>query len=146
MNEHTPDAPERHDESLTTLLKDLRDESTALLREEVALAKQEMSEKVSTVGNNAAQLVAGGLIAYAGAVVLFLALAVGVYGLLIAAEVSHMTAGWLAPLIVGGVLTALGYGMVKKAISTLQHTSATPERTVESVKHNAQWAKEKVTA
>jgi hypothetical protein len=48
--------------SIPELLKDLREESTLLLREEIALAKKEISEKISSTARNATYIVAGALI------------------------------------------------------------------------------------
>lgn len=133
-------------DSIPQLLKELRDETTVLLRQEVTLAKTELNEKVSTVTSNLTQIIAGALVAYAGVVILFLALSVGLYAIFVSIDMAHLTAGWLAPLLVGGILTGVGVGLTKKAMSTLQNISAVPERTVETVKDNAKWAKEKVTA
>jgi xanthine/uracil permease len=130
--------------SATDLFKELRDEVTRLVRQEVALAKTEMSEKTSRWTRNGAYLAAGAAIAFAGFTVLLLAAAAGLYVGLVAAGLSHATAGWLAPLIVGVIVAAIGYGLIQKAISTFKHESAVPERTVQSLADNKQWVKEKV--
>jgi xanthine/uracil permease len=138
---------EHHDNgrSLTDLLKELRDETVRLFRQEVALAKTEVSDKAAKTGRNVGCLAVGGLIAYAGVLVLLMAGVVGLYVALEAAGLSNATAGWLAPLIVGGVVLAIGYGLVQKALSTLKHESLTPERTVETMQDNTNWIKEKVS-
>ena len=46
--------------SIVGLLQTLRDETTTLLRQEVALAKAEVSENISKTGKHAAALAAGG--------------------------------------------------------------------------------------
>jgi hypothetical protein len=131
--------------TLTDLLKELRDESIRLLRQEFALAKTEVSDKAVRTGRNVGYLAAGGAIAFAGALVLLFACVVGLYVALTAAGLSHATAGWLSPLIVGGIVTAIGYGFVQKALTTLKNESLTPERTVETMQDNTQWIKEKVS-
>jgi hypothetical protein len=131
--------------TLTDLLKELRDESIRLLRQEVALAKTEMSDKAARTGRNVGYLAAGGMIAYAGVLILLLAAVAGLYAALTAAGVSHMTAGWLSPLIVGGAVAVAGYAFVQKALTTLKHQSLAPERTVETMQDNTQWIKEKVS-
>ncbi len=130
--------------SLTQLIKELRAETTTLMRQEVALAKTEMSEKLSRVTRNLAYLATGGVIAMGGLIVLLLAAAAGVYVGLVAAGLTHMTAGWLAPLIVGGIAALIGYVLVQKAISTISDESLMPERTKETLKDDAEWMKEKV--
>jgi hypothetical protein len=136
----------QHDgRTLADLLKELRDESIRLFRQEINLAKTEMSEKASLAGRNVAYLATGGAIAYAGLLLVLVAAAAGLYAAFVAAGLSHMISGWLAPLIVGGVVLAIGYGLVQKAISTLRSESLTPERTVESLRDDKNWIKEKVS-
>lgn len=130
--------------SLTNLIKELRTETTTLLRQEVALAKSEMSEKVSRISRNSAYMAVGGVIAMAGLIVLLLALSAGLYVGLVAAGLSNMNAGWLAPLIVGVVTAIIGYVLIQKAISTIREESLIPERTKETLKDDTQWVKEKV--
>ncbi len=134
-----------HEPSLTDLLKELRDESIRLFRQEVALAKTEMTDKASRTGRNVAYLAVGGSVAYAGLLILLMAAVVGLYVAFISAGVSHATSGWLAPLIVGAVVAAIGYGLVQKAMSTLKHESLAPERTMETMQDNKNWIKEKVS-
>jgi len=132
--------------SFAELLKDLRDESTMLIRQEVALAKTEMSEKAATYGRNAGYLGAGGALAHAGLVVLLLGLAALLYWGLVEAGVSHMISGFLAPLIVGGIVVAIGYGLVQKALSAFKRETPVPEKTINSLKENQQWLSPKATA
>jgi xanthine/uracil permease len=131
--------------SATDLLKELRDEVTHLVRQEVALAKTELSEKASRFTRNGAYLGIGAVIAFAGLVILLFAVSAGLYVGLVAAGVSNATAGWLAPLVVGLVVAAIGYGLVQKAMNTFKHESAVPERTVQTMADNKQWIKEKVS-
>jgi hypothetical protein len=55
-----------------------------------------------------------------------------------------MTAGWLAPLIVGGIVALLGYSFVQKGLTALKHETLVPERTKESLQQDKEWLKEKV--
>jgi hypothetical protein len=140
--------PERmgDNRSFGDLLKDLRDESTMLIRQEVALAKTEMGEKAAKYGRNAGYLGAGGALAQAGLFVLLLGLTALLYAGLVELGLSHMTSGWLAPLIVGAVVALIGYGLVQKAISAFKHESPVPEKTINSLKENQQWLSHKTTA
>src|SRR4029079_1157144 len=111
---------ERKDErSIGQLLKELTQESSTLLKQEVNLAKTEMSEKAARVGANLGEVAVGGAVAFLGAIALLLA---AVYGLtaLLNKFMSLGVAAWLAPLIVGAVLAAVGYSLVKKALATLK--------------------------
>ena len=129
--------------SFVDLVRELRDESVTLVREEVALAKTEMGEKVSLVSRNAIMLVVGGAIAHLGLIFLLLAAADGLHAALIAADLPFH-GDWLAPLIVGLVVGAIGLVMVMKAKSTLANTTVVPEKTVQTLKDDKQWIQEKV--
>lgn len=139
----TTDADRR---SVVELLKDLRDESTALVRQEIALAKTELSEKGAKLGRNSAYLAVGGAVAYAGLMFLLLGLTVLLYAGLVAIGLDHWAAGILAPLIVGAVVAGIGAALVSKAISAFKHETLVPERTVETLKENSRWAQHKITA
>src|SRR5690606_18997700 len=117
---------------------------TTLMRQEVALAKTELTEKASLAGRNLGYLAVGGAVAYAGALLLVMALAAGLYVLLVATGLSHMNAGWLAPLIVGLVVAGIGYSLVQKAISTLKSESLIPERSVDSLQQDKEMIQDKM--
>lgn len=133
----------QEDRSIGQLLKELRDETTTLLRQEVDLAKTEIGEKASRVGSNLGSLALGGAVAFLGALAL---LAAVVYGLTSFLD-QFMSVGvaiWLAPLIVGIVLAAVGYSLVNKALATLRQESLTPRRTTQTLQENKEWLKSKL--
>ena len=130
--------------SLTELVKELRDEGTLLLRQEVALAKTEMSEKVDRIVPNLASMATGGGMILCGAFILLLAAVVGVYVFLTFVEVPNRHAGWIAPLVVGGIVAGIGYAMVQGAISKLKREPLAPERTIESLREDKEWVQAKV--
>lgn len=136
---------ERKDErSIGQLLKELTHESSTLLKQEVDLAKTEMSEKASRVGTNLGEVAVGGAVALLGAIALVLAAVYGL-GAILNNFLSPETASWLAPLIVGGVLAAVGYSMIKKALETLKRESLTPQKTTQSLQENKEWLKQKIS-
>jgi len=128
--------------SLSDLIKELRDESVALVREEVALAKTEMSEKASTIGRNTGLLIAGGAIAHLGLIFLLLAASYGLY-VTIGLAGLPVHALWIAPLIVGVVVGGIGLAMFSSAKHNLGNVSPVPERTKESLKEDKQWLQAK---
>jgi hypothetical protein len=68
----------RSDErSLGDLFSELTHEITTLLRQEVTLAKTELSQKAAHVGRDVGFLLAGGAVAYAGLLALVAALIIG---------------------------------------------------------------------
>ena len=119
--------------SVGQLFADLSQQMTTLVRQEVRLASTELSDKASTVGKQLAILAMGGLVAYAGI------LALVATAILALGEVIDL---WLAALIVGVVVTVVGYLLVQRAIAALQHTDLTPRQTVETLKEDMAWAKE----
>jgi hypothetical protein len=130
--------PLRDDRSLGQILRDLRDETSQLLRQEVDLAKTEMSEKMSRLGTNLGSVATGGAVLFAGALVLLAALTLGLIALF-SQFMDRDVAMWLAPLLVGGVLAFVGYGMVKKALQALKQEGIAPQRTTQSLKENKEW-------
>lgn len=130
--------------SIPMLLRELRDQAATLLRQEAALAKAEMSEKASSAGRNLGFLLFGALTAFAGFVILLMAAVAGT-----SIGLAHLGQGhnaqWLAPLIVGGLVTLIGIAFVQKAKSSLRGTSVVPERTVRTMKENQQWIASKVS-
>jgi len=127
--------PERRERSVASLLSDLARDFSLLIRQEVALAKAEASEKVGQLGMGIGMIAAGGFVAFAGLIVLMFA---GVYALALVME------AWQAALIVGGVVTLLGLILVFVGKSKLSADKLTPQRTIQSIKDDARWAKEQV--
>lgn len=135
--------PIKDERSLGQILKELTSETSTLLRQEVELAKTEMSEKATRVGTNVGALAVGGAVAFLGALALLFAL---IYGLtsLLDQFMSLRVAVWLAPLLVGLVLAGVGYSMIKKARETLRHEGIAPRKTTESLQENKEWLKAKM--
>jgi hypothetical protein len=131
------------DRSLGQILRELRDESSALLHKEVELAKAEMSEKASRVGTNVGALAVGGAVAFAGGLALLAAVITGLTSLL-SKVMSPGVAVWLAPLLVGIVLAFIGYGMINKAMDALKREKIAPTKTTESLKENKEWLKSRI--
>jgi xanthine/uracil permease len=127
----------RDERSLGDLFSDLSRETTTLVRQEVQLAKAELTQSATEAARGIGMLVAGGAVAYAG--LLFLLLAI-VYGLI--------DAGWdpwLSALVVGLVVVAIGAILVLRARESLKPANLAPRRTVETLKEDQEWAKEQIT-
>jgi uncharacterized protein YacL len=129
--------------SLAELVRELRDESILLVRQEVDLAKTEMGEKASRLGRNAATLIIGGAVAHLGLIFLLLAAVAGLE--LIFAQMDLPFHGqWLSPLIVGLIVGVVGLAMAMSAKNTLANMSVVPAKTVQTLKDDKQWIKEKI--
>ena len=125
----------REDRSIGELFGQLSQDMTLLFRQELQLARVEMSEKISQVTSNLVSVVAGGFVAYVGALALVAALILGLHE---AAEVSP----WVSALIVGAIFAVAGYVMLNRGLKELKRVDLAPRRTVETLKDDVQWAKE----
>ncbi len=129
-----PEQPQAKTErSVGELLGDLMQETTTLVRQEIALAKNEMTQKATQAGKDAGALAVGGAVAYAG----LLAIVAAIILLLVHANVTP----WVAALLVGIVVAAIGGAMVMKGLNALKHSDMAPRQTVETLKEDVQWAK-----
>jgi len=126
----------KDDRSLGELFADLARESSTLLRQEVQLAKTELSQNASRVGKDAASIAVGGLIAYAGLLAILAAVIIG----LAAAGLPW----WVAALLVGVIVAGIGYGLIQRGLTALKREDLAPRRTIGTLQEDAQWAKEQV--
>jgi hypothetical protein len=131
-----PPGPEQADlreRPFGELLKQLSEETTRLVHQELELAKAELTQKGRQAG------IGAGLFGAAGAIG-FLALA-ALTTCLILALAAAMPA-WLAALLV-----AVVYGVVAAVLAlqgrtrVRQATPPVPEQTIQTVKEDVQWAK-----
>ena len=123
----------RDDRSLGELFSELTKETSTLVRQEVNLAKVEMSDKASRAGKHIGILAAGGAVAYAG----LLAVLAGVIVLL-----DNAIPLWASALLVGAVVAVVGYLLVRRALDALKREDFAPRQTMETLKEDQQWAKE----
>jgi hypothetical protein len=115
------------------LLKQLSEETTRLVRQELELAKAEVSEKGKRAGVGAGMFGGAGVSALLGLGALTAAL--------IAALDSAM-ATWLAALISGVLWLAVAAVLALQGRNKVQEaTPPLPEQATESVKEDLQWAK-----
>jgi hypothetical protein len=123
----------RDGRSLGELFSELAQETSTLVRQEVNLAKTEMSQKASTAGKHLGVLAAGGALAYAG----LLAILAGVIALL-----NDVMPLWVAALLVGIVVAIVGYLLIRKGLDALKREDFAPRETIETLKEDQQWAKD----
>ena len=136
--------PSQPTNTLPTLLRDLRDETTTLLRQEVALAKAELKENASRMGSHAAHIAVGGFVSYAGVIVLLIGLGLLISSLLVRAGVDRDLAQWLAPTLVGAIVAIVGWGMISRAKKAMSHDTIAPKQTMETMRENKDWAQSKL--
>jgi Flp pilus assembly protein protease CpaA len=130
--------------SIPNLLRELRDETTTLLRQEVTLAKVELKDNASRLAGRAVQMAVGGFVAYAGIIVLLIGIGHLLGALFIRMGMSEDLAAWLAPAVIGLIVALIGWGMLARAKNALANDELTPRRTVDSMKENKEWAQNKL--
>ena len=133
-----PPTVPKDDRPLGSLLGDLMGDLAELVSKEIQLAKAELAEKASQAATGAASLAVGGLVAFAGLLVLLDAAVYGVAALLGDAPL------WASALIVGVVVLGVGMVLLMRGRSNLRAENLTPRRTVESLRQDAEMIKEQV--
>lgn len=118
---------------MAELVRQLSDQTTTLVRQEIELAKAEMTAKGKQVGMGAG--------AFGGAALVGL-YAVGAITACLILALSTAVAGWLAALIVGVVYAAIAgvLALVGKK-KTQAGAPPVPERAISSTKEDVEWAK-----
>jgi hypothetical protein len=122
------------EKSIGELFADLTRDSTQLIRQEVILAKTEITQKVTSAGKDAAMIAAGGFIAYVGVLTLVVAVVCGLVAL-------GLSVG-IASLIVGVVFCIAGGVIIMQGIAALKHIDPVPHQTIQTLKEDQKWAKE----
>jgi uncharacterized membrane protein YqjE len=123
----------RFDRSLGDLFSDLSLQMSDLLRQEMRLAKAELSENLAEAARHA--MMVGVSIAFGLAAVVAAAAAFAL--LLVAAGVEP----WLAAIITAAVMGLVAYVLAQSGISALRKKSIAPVETIHSLKETTQWLK-----
>jgi len=126
------------DRSLGSLFSELTRETVDLVTKEMALARSEMSQKISSAQTALASVAVGAAILLAGLFILLQAVVNGV-AMMLPPEV----APWLAPLIVGLIVALIGYMMLKGGSSKLSPNNLMPHRTMNSLRRDRQLVQER---
>jgi uncharacterized membrane protein YqjE len=130
--------------SITGLLRELRDEAVTLVQQQITLAKVELEENITRLGGHVAKIAIGGVVTLIGAVVLFIGVGQLLGVILESAGLSEDVAQWLGPVIVGLIVAGSGWALLAKAKKAFAHDSVTPRKTVETLKTDQQWAQNKL--
>jgi uncharacterized membrane protein YqjE len=122
-----------HERPVGELLRELSNQTTTLVRQELELAKAEMAEKGKQAGLGAGMFGGAGLVG-------LLAL-----GALTACLIAALATGmdlWLAALIVAAVYAAIAGALALAGRRKAQEAiPPAPEQAIESTKEDVQWAK-----
>jgi hypothetical protein len=124
------------DRSTPTLMSDLINHVTELVRKEIQLFRAEMNDKATHV------VVALGSI-IAGVVIVLTALNVLAAALVAALTSAGIPAAWSA-VLVGGALAIVGIVLANRGIANLKAQKLAPERTARATVRDAGMVKEKI--
>ncbi|MBV9471149.1 MAG: phage holin family protein [Abitibacteriaceae bacterium] len=125
----------QQERSVGELFADLSREVSNLVRQEVQLAKTELTEKATQTGKNLVSIVIGGVLAFAGLLGLEAAAILGL---------ARVLPDWGAALLVAVVILIVAMMLVMKGINALKNQDLVPRQTVDTLKEDAQWAKQQV--
>ena len=129
---------ELRERPLGEIARDLTRDVSLLMRQEVELAKAELTQKGRTAAPGLGMIGGAGVVGLmaAGALTAFLVLVLSVF-----------LPGWASALIVGAVLAAVAYLLVKQGKERVEEAGAPiPEQAIETVKEDVEWAKTRATS
>ena len=121
--------------SVPEVLQDIVGNIEEIIRSEFRLAKAEVKQEASKAAPGLKMIVVGAAIGFYALGFLIFTLVMGL---------ATMMATWLAALIVGGILGLSALVLITSASKRLKQVNAVPERTVETMKENVQWAKNQI--
>lgn len=124
----------KKERTLGELFSDLSSEMQTLLRQELLLARNEMTGKMARGANDLRSIALGGAVLYSGVLAIF---AAAIALLAMAMPV------WVAALAVGALASGAGYYMVKKGLGDIRRIDVTPRETVSTLKEEKKWLKDK---
>src|SRR5262245_61025280 len=107
----------RDERSLGDLFSELASETSTLIRQEVALAQVELTNKATMVGKNVGYLVVGGAVGYASLLLILAA---------VVAILSYLIPLWASALLVGIGVGIAAYVFVSSALAELKKAQLTP--------------------
>lgn len=126
------------EQPVSDLVKQLTEQTKTLVRQEIELAKAELTEKGKKAGLGAGMFGAAGLLG-------FFAFAALTACFVLALDTAM--ASWLAALIVAALYGAIaGVLALSGKKQVIEAGSPVPEQTVDTVKEDVQWAKQRAQA
>ncbi len=136
----------KDERSLGDLFSELASETSNLVKQEVALAQVEITQKATRVGTNVGYLAAGGAVGYTALLVILAAVVIGLTQLISRlTDWQLITSAWIAAAIVGLIVGVVAYVLITSALAKLKNTDLAPRQTVETLKEDAQWLKDQVS-
>ncbi len=136
--QHEDNGSALRDQPVSDLVKQLTEQTKLLVAQEIELAKAELSEKGKKAGIGAGMFGAAGLLGFFAFAVLTACLVLAL---------ATAVAPWLAALVVAAVYgAAAGVLALSGKKQVTEATPPVPEQTVDTVKEDVQWAKQRAQA
>ena len=120
-------------ESWGELIGELAGQVGGLMRDEVALARRELEQKLKTVQSAAAVVAIGAIIALIATLSICAAVIIAL---------AEYVGPWQSALIVGLILGMAAGATILIGVSRFKRTSLRPEQTIETLEENKEWLKE----
>jgi len=124
---------QRDNRSLGDLFATLASQTSTLVRQEVDLAKTELTQKATRAGREAGMIAVGGVLALGGYLALVAALII---------VLSQFIPLWVSALVVGLALAGVGYFIIQQGLQALRRLDPAPRQTIATIKDDIAWAKE----
>jgi drug/metabolite transporter (DMT)-like permease len=128
-----------YDASVSALLSGIVGDAQDLVRQEIALARQEIREELTAAKAAATALGIAGAVLAVGGLFLLVTVALGLADLL-------DWPAWAGFGVVGLVCGIAGAILLSSARQRMQQIHPLPERTVETMKENIEWIKDRTTS
>jgi cytochrome c biogenesis protein CcdA len=120
------------DASLGELLSDLSQQASCLVREEVELAKTELSHSAKRVGKGAGFVAAGAVMGFAGLLSL---IALCIIALAVVVKL------WISALIITAIVISAALILVQVGLTEIKRQDLAPKHSLQSLKEDVAWAK-----
>lgn len=122
---------------MADLLRQLGEDGVALIRQEIQLAKLEISEAASAMIADSVQILVALVIILLGSLILLVGVVLGL-GVLLGG------AYWAGALITAGTLLLIGALLAWRAMRDLEGRTMKPEATIEGLRGDSEWAREEM--
>jgi protein-S-isoprenylcysteine O-methyltransferase Ste14 len=127
------------DVSVAQLISGIVGDAQELVRKEISLARQEVREEISAAKSAGIKLGTAGAVLAVGGLLLVLAIAQGI------ADLFNWPT-WAGYALVGVVLAIAGGILLSAAQRQIKDIHPVPEQTVETMKENVEWIKDRTTS
>jgi uncharacterized membrane protein YqjE len=121
--------------TVSDVFQDIVSNVQEIIRSEFRLATVELKDKAGRAAKPAAVMGVGAVLAFYGVGFVLLA---AVYALSLAIAL------WAAALIVGVALSVIGAALLSSSRRAFKQIDPIPEKTVQTVKENVQWTKDRI--